>query len=164
MKSTTKLKQIIQVAVYSLIALQSLVLLQDFCRYHQQQQLRRERSDAALRRCRKQRASRTSWQDFANSISDTHFRRMFRMDHQCFNELCTKIETMVGREEFKSQKYLDSYPTSMHNAHKSWSGGYICGEVKVALTLRIMGGGQEYVDLSHIFDIYCVYGLLPYIP
>ena len=164
MKSATKLKKIIQVAVYSLIALQSLLLLQDFCRYHRQQQLRRERSDAASRRCRKRRAPRTSWQDFANSISDTHFRRMFRMDRQCFNELCTKIENMVGREEFKSQQYLDSHlavsddnpsPQSaiMHRAHRSWSGGYICGEVKVALTLRIMGGGQ-YVDLSHIFDIY----------
>lgn len=160
MKSITQLKQILQVSVYGLIALQSLVLLQDFCRYHQQEQLRRERSDAASRRSRKRKSSRTSWPDFAASLSDAHFRRMFRMDRQCFQELCTKIETMVGKSQFKSQEFLDGYladssrlAAQMHNAHKSWSGGYVCGEVKVALTLRFMGGGQ-YVDLSKIFDIY----------
>ena len=41
----------------------------------------------------------------------------------------------------------------MYNAHKTWSGGYICGEIKVAIMLRFMGGGH-YADLAKIFEIY----------
>ena len=58
-----------------------------------------------------------------------------------------KIEIMVGKENFKSQHYIDthlaalstsskSYEKLMYNAHRTWSGGYLCGGVKVALTLR----------------------------
>lgn len=37
-------------------------------------------------------------------------------------------------------------------AHKKTSGGFICGEVKLAITLRILAGGS-YLDVSEIFDI-----------
>ena len=46
-----------------------------------------------------------------------------------------------------------SVAARMYDSHKTWSGGYICGELKLAITLRIMGGGQ-YVDVAKIFDIY----------
>ena len=37
-------------------------------------------------------------------------------------------------------------------AHHKTSGGFICGEVKLAITLRILAGGS-YLDVSEIFDI-----------
>ena len=36
--------------------------------------------------------------------------------------------------------------------HHRTSGGFICGEVKLAITLRILAGGS-YLDVSEIFDI-----------
>ena len=40
-----------------------------------------------------------------------------------------------------------SVAARMYDCHKTWSGGYICGELKLAITLRIMGGGQ-YVNVA----------------
>ena len=40
----------------------------------------------------------------------------------------------------------------MYNAHVKTCGGYISGEVKVAVTLRILAGGDA-LDLGVIFDI-----------
>ena len=40
----------------------------------------------------------------------------------------------------------------MHNAHANTSGGYVCGEVKLGITLRLMAGGDA-LDLGALFDI-----------
>ena len=144
---------------------QSILLLEELCAMHKKEQLRRCRLEYARNRTAK---VRTSWTEFANSLTDRHFRRMFRMERQCFLELCEKIEKTVGGEEFKSEEYINMHlsgdtatnaPTAskkqknMYNAHKTWSGGYICGEIKVAIMLRFMGGGH-YADLAKIFEIY----------
>jgi hypothetical protein len=77
---------------------------------------------------------------------------MFRMKKECFNQLCQRIIAAVGERNFKSKHYIDTVlkSTSIYVAHQSTSGGYISGEVKLALTLRMLAGGS-YLDLSLIF-------------
>ena len=41
----------------------------------------------------------------------------------------------------------------MFRAHEETTGGFICGEIKVAVTLRLLVGGS-YLVISHIFDIF----------
>ena len=97
-----KIRNCILIVVHALIAIQSLLVLEELCSKHKKEQIRRQRVYDALNRTHK---VRTSWTVFAASLSSRHFRRMFRMDRQCFQELCGKIEKMVGREEFKSEHY-----------------------------------------------------------
>jgi hypothetical protein len=74
------------------------------------------------------------------------------MTKECFAILCRRIIAAVGEKNFKSEQYIESMlkSTSIHAAHETTSGGYICGEVKLALTLRMLAGGS-YLDLSLIF-------------
>ena len=66
----------------------------------------------------------------------------------------------VGEKEFKSESYIDAFlegTNSMYDANCKTTGGYICGEVKLAVTLRLLAGGDA-LDLGVIFDIgsnYC---------
>ena len=41
-------------------------------------------------------------------------------------------------------------------AHKATTGGYICGEIKLALTLRLLAGGS-YLDLALLFETSSTY-------
>ena len=52
--------------------------------------------------------------------------------------LCQKITRAVGERASKSESYIDC-------------GDYISGETKVALILRLLGGGSSY-DIKVIFD------------
>ena len=87
-------------------------------------------------------------------------RRMFRMTRNCFKKLCETIIDKVGEKNFKSEAYINTFligHDSMFDAHLLTSGGYISGEVKLAVTLRLLAGGSCY-DLGVIFDItpnYC---------
>jgi hypothetical protein len=78
--------------------------------------------------------------------------------------LCNKFEDIIRPAVFKSKDYLDEIlsrqlPNSDHNhrwtnisfAHKHSTGGFISGEVKVAITLCILGGGP-YLDLALLFE------------
>ena len=40
----------------------------------------------------------------------------------------------------------------MHRAHAATSGGYVSGEVKLGITLRLLAGG-DILDIDAIFDI-----------
>ena len=86
---------------------------------------------------------------------------MFRMTRKCFGELCSNITTLVGEKEFKSESYIDAFLADkdrMFMAHEETSGGYISGETKLGLTLRLLAGGDA-LDLGVMFDIhprYCV--------
>ena len=98
---------------------------------------------------------RETWSHFNKRISSKQFRRMFRMDRQCFGRLCLRIIAAVGEKEFKSEQYIDAFlenKNRMYEAHKVTSGGYISGEVKVAIMLRVLSGG-DVLDISLIFDI-----------
>ena len=73
------------------------------------------------------------------------------MSKALFQKLCNKIEGIVGPVVFKSKDYLDEIlshqlSNSDHNhqwtnilsANKHSRGGFISGEVKVAITLCIL--------------------------
>ena len=116
------------------------------------------RSHSALHR---RKIKRTTWEEFNTKVTDVHFRRMFRMTRDCFSMLCNRIIVHVGESNFKSEAYLDAYLrdnsyndtfTRMHHAHLSTSGGYISGEVKLAIAIRMLAGGSA-LDLAVIFDV-----------
>ena len=105
------------------------------------------------RKCRQ----RQRWAEFVEDLTDRQFRRYFRMNKFLFHQLCCRIEEIVGEGQFKSEKYLDARLLSppkrsnnMYHAHKKTTGGMLCGEIKLAITLRILGGGS-YLDLAIIF-------------
>ena len=94
-----------------------------------------------------------SWSHVSSRISDLQFRRMFRMSRACFDRLCQKIIVAVGESSFRSESYIDAFlkgKDQMYQAHEITSGGYISGEVKVAITLRLLAGEDSY-DLGVIF-------------
>lgn len=106
---------------------------------------------AKTRRIRK----REEWSSLITRISDIQFRRMFRMSKQCFVALCDIITSRVGESKFKSESCINAYlrdKNQMFMANQLTTGGYICGEVKLAITLRLLAGGS-CCDLAVIFDI-----------
>ena len=78
----------------------------------------------------------------------------------CFHLLCSKIEAIVGPKVFCSHEYIKVFlnstvPTKqarLHKARVANCGEDICGEVKVALTLRLMAGGS-YLDIALLFGV-----------
>ena len=104
----------------------------------------------------RRKKKRIKWSTVGERISDKQFRRMFRMTRKCFAELCTNIATSVGETEFKSESYIDAFLANKDNmfmAHEKTSGGYISGETKLGLTLRLLAGGDA-LDLGVMFDIH----------
>ena len=61
----------------------------------------------------------------------------------------------IGESVFKSQHYIDAFlvGSKMYDAHVLSSCGYMSGEVKLAITIRLLAGGDA-LDLAVIFDIY----------
>ena len=123
------------------------------------EKFRQQKKDAASMRKFRQRKS---WAAFASNLTDRQFRRYFRMSKECFEILCERIESNVGDREFKSEVYLVQYhycyadnelfSTNILKAHAESTGGFISGEIKLALTLRILAGGT-YLDLALLFEI-----------
>ena len=113
------------------------------------------RSEQGLNRRKK---VRVRWDDISHRIGDYQFRRMFRMTRECFSSLCHSIIGAIGESKFKSQHYIDAFlsSTNIYNAHVLTTGGYISGEVKLAITIRLLAGGDA-LDLAIIFDIYPSY-------
>ena len=101
---------------------------------------------------------RVRWDDISQRMGDYQFRRMFRMTRECFSSLCHSIIGAIGESKFKSQHYIDAFlsSTNIYNAHVLTTGGYISGEVKLAITIRLLAGGDA-LDLAIIFDIYPSY-------
>ena len=103
-----------------------------------------------------------SWAAVNERISAAHFRRMFRMSREYFNQLCSIIILNVGEDQFKSEAYInevyrtnsqsDERAYNIYQAHLNSSGGYVSGEVKLALAIRMLAGGGP-LDISVIFDI-----------
>ena len=119
------------------------------------------KQQAAMNRRKKKRLK---WSEINLRISDRHFRRMFRMTRPCFDLLCQKIISHIGESSFKSEEYIDAFldlPNDtfstckrirMHQAHVATSGGYVSGEAKLGITLRMLAGGDS-LDLGALFDI-----------
>ena len=111
------------------------------------------RSEIASRRRKK---DRVRWDDVSSRMSKYQFRRMFRMSINCFEELCQTIICAVGEKKFKSQHYIDAFlveKSSIYEANCVTTAGYISGEIKLAVTIRLLAGGDA-LDLAVIFDIY----------
>jgi hypothetical protein len=104
--------------------------------------------------------SRPTWASEMSRISDELFYRLFRMHRPCFNLLCNKIEKAVGKKKFKSEKYINDLKAKGHSTKESsmllaaieTSGDYIPGEVKVAMTLRILAGAS-YLDMFLWYNV-----------
>ena len=110
---------------------------------------------------RRKRRKRKSWKDFEASLNDRQFRRMFRMSRNCFKHLCNRIERNVGDHVFKSEEFLQQLKAGrlgeekqrkMFHAHEKSTGGFISGEIKLALTIRLLAGGS-YLDLSPLYEV-----------
>jgi hypothetical protein len=107
---------------------------------------------------------RKRWDEFSASLTDCRFCHYFRITRECFDLLCTRIKDNVGEGTFKSEAYLrdllgDTAPPDLVSmcqlrrlakATFIQYGGLICGEVKLAITLRMLAGGS-YLDLGLIF-------------
>ena len=80
------------------------------------------------------------------------------MDRDCFSKLCDRIEKVVGEEHFMSEEFLHALETSqvhkrckcMQLSHKDSTGGFVCGEIRLAITLRLMAGAS-YLDLGLLY-------------
>ena len=77
------------------------------------------------------------------------------MTRDCFALLCSKIIGEIGEKEFKSKAYIDNFlkcKDLMYEANTKATGGYIYGEVKLAITLRLLADGNA-LDLGVMFDV-----------
>ena len=90
------------------------------------------------------------------------------MSKDCFTCLCNMIERNIGKWDFKSEAFLkemqrkscyfnvstiDTHKYSqMMNAHSKSTGGFISGEIKLAVTLRALAGGL-HLDLALLFGV-----------
>ena len=95
-------------------------------------------------------------------MTERQFRRYFRMSKILFHRLCDNICAAVGEHEFKSEQYIQQringasmFPDPSNNifiAHHESTGGFVSGEVKLAIALRILGGAS-YMDVSLFFEV-----------
>ena len=82
------------------------------------------------------------------------------MTRPCFHKLTKRIEKAVGEKEFKSENYIKkmkelgttTMESRMYNARKHTNGDDIPGEVKVAMTLRLLAGAS-YLDMFLWFNV-----------
>ncbi|KAL7545061.1 hypothetical protein ACHAWF_014107 [Thalassiosira exigua] len=135
------------------------ILIGIISRHMKRKRISRIKKSAAKNRKYRQRKS---WAEFQSKLTDKQFRRYFRMSRECFQLLCEKIQTNVGERSFKSEQYLadvrEGNVTQVHpllksmiHCHDESTGGFICGEIKLALTLRLLAGGS-YLDLALLFE------------
>ena len=83
---------------------------------------------------------------FANDVT---FRRYFRMRRDSFVKLCNTLCATVGSLEFKPEEDLR---TRHYQGAVKVTGGAVCGEVRVAIFIRLLAGAS-YLDLMVIFDL-----------
>jgi hypothetical protein len=93
--------------------------------------------------------TRPTWTGLCNRVSDTHFRRQFRMSRNTFTNLCIAINTAVGELTFRPEQKVLSTSNSASLCNR---GGLIPGEIKTAISIRILAGGS-YLDLMPLFDV-----------
>ena len=123
-------------------------------------QAMKRKNDLKIRAEKRKPRLRTTWKSENARFSNRMFFRMFRMHRACFVHLCEKIERAVGEKEFKSEKYIEKLMRERHSskegsmmaAHVKKNGPYIPGEIKVAMTLRILAGAS-YLDMYLWFNV-----------
>ena len=145
--STDRQKQILRIIPYVI-----LVALSQYEVNYNAWQTFSNKSTTGRRRREK---TRILWSTVCKCIIDKQFRRMFRMTRACFQQLCAKIIMQIGESNFKSESYIDDFlmnKNRMFMAHQKTSGGYISGETKLTITLRLLAGGDA-CDLGILFDV-----------
>ena len=152
--ATSQEKKTIMKSLLSLIV--ALIVFHTFKLYDidYQKRMKSENNSRLAKKRRKKR--RVLWTYVNDRISDLQFRRMFRMTRDCFDLLCNTIIAGVGEKAFKSEAYIDAFlkgKNYMYDANVATTGGYIAGEVKLAITLRLLAGGDA-LDIGVIFDVY----------
>jgi DDE superfamily endonuclease len=108
-------------------------------------------NDRMLNRSLPVRLVRPTWEAFTSRIGEKIFRKMFRMSHTTFARLCNKIATVVTPKVFKSEFLVDpllELPTLALDA----IGGFIPGELKLAILLRLLAGAC-YIDMIALFHV-----------
>lgn len=112
------------------------------------------------RLCRRLPADKTrpTWTGFCNRVSDSHFRKQFRMSRNAFSNLCSTLSAAIGDATFRPESSLAS---TRNSASLQSRGGLIPGEVKVAISIRFMAGGSHldlmplfYVSVPHMYNIF----------
>ena len=93
--------------------------------------------------------TRPTWAGFCNRVSDRHFRRQFRMTRLAFDNLCSILCLSVGAAMFRPENQVIS---TCNAASLQSRGGLIPGEIKTAVSLRLLAGGS-YLDLMPLFDV-----------
>ena len=146
------LKDLLKLSCMKLLQdMQSIELLLEFSIRHIQ--LQHERNN---RKCSIQHNDRIRWSHIKIRLSDNQFKRMYRMSKGCFESLCEKIILAVGPDEFKSEEYLDQVYKECEDhyliAHQIRNNGLVCGEIKLAVTLRLLAGAS-YLDLLLLYGI-----------
>lgn len=104
------------------------------------------REQRRLNRSLPEEKKRVPWSHFCSSLTDHHFRRMFRMEVLVFSKLCSMVCEKVGEDTFRPEAYL------MEKVDNGDDLKGISGEVKVALCIRMLSGGS-YLDLVPLFDV-----------
>jgi hypothetical protein len=78
-----------------------------------------------------------------------------------FKQLVDDVTSIIPSHIFKSKEYLQTIvdscvPTDSSNniilAHHNSMGGFISGEIKLAITLRVLGGAT-YLDCAIFFEV-----------
>lgn len=102
---------------------------------------------------RRQSLPRSSWSEIYNVIPDKLFRRMFRMKKEWFNDVRDAIIDVVGESVFKSEHWLQENARNIptNEACNKW-GGIVSGELKLAVTIRMLAGGS-YLDIILSYGI-----------
>jgi hypothetical protein len=77
---------------------------------------------------------------------------MFRMPRDSFDRLCELIEAAVGRDTFKSELCISERVLPRTNDATSALGGFLSGQFKIAVMLRILAGAS-YLDLLQQYNI-----------
>lgn len=75
---------------------------------------------------------RPTWAAFCSRVSDTHFRKQFRMTCNSFTNLCKILSRAIGEATFRPE---NSLPATRNSASLQNRSGLIPGEVKVAISL-----------------------------
>ena len=79
----------------------------------------------------------------------TMFKRYFRMPKDCFELLVQQVRRKVKDDEFRPESSIDH---EEYRGAVKGQGGVICGEVRLAVFLRLLAGAS-YLDLMVIFDL-----------
>ena len=109
---------------------------------------------------------RKSWEEFSASMTERQFHHYFQMSCNCFDSLCTKIESNVGEGTFKSEAYLlelqythapansmaKKLMKNLVRGHAVTTGGIISGEMKLAVTLQMLARGVLFRSWHYFWD------------